>query len=319
VKTPGKHTVEQVSEFLKVKPEQLIKTLLYDLGNDGHDAVLVRGDHEVSAAKLSKLLGTARLKLASAQTIERLTGAPVGFAGPVKLKGVRLLADHAVMAMTDAVTGANAAEMHLRHVAPGRDFQPDQVADLRLARAGDGCGRCGKPLAFVRCIEVGHVFKLGTKYTSALGASVQDEGGRAVPMLMGCYGIGVNRIVAAAIEQHHDAQGIIWPPALAPFQVLVSVLEAANPDHLRTGQEAAGVLRGAGRTVLLDDREQSPGSKLKDADLIGVPVQVVVGKVWQADHQLEVRLRGSKESARAGLAQLPGVVDKLLDKAAAQE
>ncbi len=332
VKTPGKHTVEHVSQFLKVPASKLIKTLLYDVGpstslgmsptgdptglQKSHVAVLVRGDHDVNEAKLARLVGSNQLRLSSAQTIERLTNAPIGFTGPVKLNGVRLLADEAVMQMVNAVTGANEAEAHLINVNPGRDFQPSTVADVRVITEEDACPTCQGRLSFVRTIEAGHVFKLGTKYSQVLGAMVQHPGGALKPMIMGCYGIGINRIVATAIEQHHDEQGIVWPIALAPFQVVISVMEADKASHIQAAQEVYERLRQAGLEVLLDDRDQSPGSKLKDADLVGIPVQVVVGKVWQAQQQIEVILRKTKEKARTVPAEVVSTVHKLLDKAA---
>ena len=313
VKTPGQHTVEQVSRFLKVSPTKLIKTLLYDV-DQGHVGVLVRGDHDVNEAKLARVLGgAAHITRSSPQTIERLTGAPMGFSGPVNLKGVRLIADHAVMPLVNGVTGANEAETHLTHVNPGRDFEPAAVADLRMVREGDRCATCGQALTFLTAIEVGHVFKLGTKYSQALGAMFQDPAGARKPMVMGCYGVGANRILAAAIEQHHDPQGIVWPVGLAPFQVLVSVLEAENPAHREAGEAAYEALRQAGREVLLDDRDQSPGSKLKDADLVGIPVQVVIGKAWQRNQQLEVCSRATKERLTVHAEALIEVIDKLLD------
>ncbi|MBI2174773.1 MAG: proline--tRNA ligase [Candidatus Omnitrophica bacterium] len=316
VKTPGKHTVEQVSTFLKVSPQQLIKTLLYEVGTE-YIAVLVRGDHDVNEAKLARLLGVSRLKLASALAIERLTASPVGFTGPVSLRGVRLVADNAAMAVVNAVTGANEAETHLIHVNPGRDFQPEQTADLRFVTEEDPCPKCGGPIAFVKAIEVGHVFKLGTKYSQVLQAVFQDPSGVMKPMIMGCYGIGVNRILATAIEQGHDANGIVFPVALAPFEVVVSLLEADNPQQLQLGQELVSQLQQAGYDVLLDDRQQSPASKLKDADLVGIPVQVVVGKIWQATGKLEVVRRATKERIQADPSGLVNTVQKLLDKVTA--
>jgi prolyl-tRNA synthetase len=311
VKTPGQHTVEQVSKFLKVEPKQLIKTLIYDVQKE-QVAVLVRGDHELNEAKLARLLGTPHLKLSNAQTIENITGAPVGFSGPVKL-AVRMVADHAVMQMSDAVTGANQAEAHLVHVVPGRDFTPKDVADLRVVTEADPCPKCGGALAFVRAIEVGHVFQLGTKYTQALGAVFQDPAAGSSPMIMGCYGIGINRILAAAVEQHHDADGIVWPTALAPFAVVISVMEVGNPDLAKAAEAAYEALTTAGLDVLLDDREQSPGSKLKDADLVGVPVKVVVGKAWLAGQELELGRRGSRDRLRVKPDGLVAAVHKLLD------
>ncbi|MBI3320861.1 MAG: proline--tRNA ligase, partial [Candidatus Omnitrophica bacterium] len=302
------------SELLNVPSTKLIKTLLYEAGTD-HLAVLVRGDHEVNEAKLARVAGVPRLKLAGAVTIERLSGAPVGFAGPVKLQGVRMLADYAVMEVVNGVTGANQAETHLINVNPGRDFQPSRVADLRIVTERDPCPTCRGRLEFVKAIEVGHVFKLGTKYSQALGAVVQGPTGEVTPMIMGCYGIGINRILAASIEQRHDAAGIIWHPALAPFHVVVSVMAPDNAEHARLGQELHDTLSRGGFEVLLDDREQSPGSKLNDADLVGIPIQVVIGKVWQSHRQVEVCLRRTKEKTQAAGADLIELVHKLLDKA----
>jgi len=315
VKTPGQHTIEQVSGFLKVSPAKLIKTLLYDVEKE-QVAVLIRGDHAVNEAKLARALGSPHVKLSGTQTIERLSGAPVGFTGPVKLSGVKLLADHAAMRIVNAVTGANADETHLINVNPGRDFTPASVADVRVVTEEDPCPKCGAKLDFVRTIEVGHVFKLGTKYSQALNAVFQEPGGDVKPMIMGCYGIGINRIVAAAIEQHHDADGIIWPRALAPAEVIVTVMDPSQADAMQAAEQAAGALEQAGFDVLLDDREQSPGSKLKDADLIGVPVRVVVGKTWLAERKVEISRRGSRDKQLAGPDEASAVVAKLLDKPA---
>ncbi|MBI2496117.1 MAG: proline--tRNA ligase [Candidatus Omnitrophica bacterium] len=339
VKTPGKRTVREVSEFLGTAVTKLVKTLIYEadrkpvieqeippklkqhkiaktfVNEFGPEpvAVLVRGDHEVNETKLARVLG-ASLRLAGTSTIERLSGASVGFTGPVGLQGVRLLVDHAVMEVVNAVTGANAPDAHLVNVNPGRDFQPETVADLRMVTEEDRCPKYQGRLAFIKAIEVGHVFKLGTKYSQALGAVFQDARRELKPMIMGCYGIGVNRIVAAAVEQLHDGQGIVWPIALAPFQVLVSVMESENAEHARLGEEAEAALTKAGLEVLLDDREQSPGSKLKDADLVGIPVQVVIGKLWQSDQSLEVSLRATKEKHPVKPEALVENVRKLLDK-----
>ncbi len=312
VKTPGQHTVEQVSQFFKVPARQLIKTLVYDVDN-GHVAVLVRGDHEVNEAKLARAIGSPDIRLSSAQTIERLTSAPVGFAGPVKLLNVRLIADHAVMGVVNAVTGANITDAHHTNVNPGRDFQPSIVADVRVVTEADRCPTCSGPLTFVRTIEVGHVFKLGTKYSQALGAVFQDPAGQLKPMMMGCYGIGMNRIVATAIEQHHDEQGIVWPRALAPMEVIVSIMDTQNAEAVQVAERVEQQLSHAGLAVLLDDRDQSPGSKLKDADLVGIPVQVVVGKAWQQARQLELCLRATKEKQRVSEELLPAQIHKLLD------
>ncbi len=276
VPTPGKKTVEEVTAFLKVPATQLVKTLLCRA--DGKPvAVLVRGDHEINEAKLKKALGATDLVMADPAMVEQLTGAPVGFAGPVGLPSLTMLADLAVKPLTNVVVGGNAADTHWVDVTPGRDFTPHRYADIRNAVAGDACPRCAKPLRIVRGIEVGHVFMLGTKYSEKMKAIYLDKQGQERMMVMGCYGIGVGRTAAAAIEQNHDAKGIIWPAPIAPFHVHVlpladkgKVLEAAIA--LETGLEKAGI------EVLVDDRDERPGVKFNDADLIGCPYQVVIGE-----------------------------------------
>jgi len=315
VHTPGQYTVEQVSQFLKVTPPVLLKTLLYETDAEPVAAV-IRGDHELNEVKLARALNVSRLKLATAATIERVTGAPMGFSGPIGLKGVRLIADHAAMRVVNAVTGANKAETHVVNVNPGRDFTPATVTDLRVVTPQDACPRCGKPIEFVRAIEAGHVFKLGTKYSQALGATFQDAGGKHVPMIMGCYGIGINRIIASAIEQRHDVNGILWPVSIAPFHVVISVLEMGNAEVSKLGEELSQQFAQQGVDVLLDNRDLSPGAKLKDADLIGVPVQIVLGKVWQTQQKLEVVERASKTKQQVERAAVVASVQQMLDKLA---
>jgi len=289
VPTPGKKTVEEVTAFLKVPATQLVKTLLYRA--DGKTvAVLIRGDHEVNEAKLKKALGATDLVMAEPTTVEQLTGAPVGFAGPIGLSGVTLVADLAVKNLANIVVGGNAADTHWVDVTPGRDFTPDRYADLRNAMAGDTCPRCAKPLRIARGIEVGHVFMLGTKYSEKMKALYLDKQGQEKVIVMGCYGIGVGRTAAAAIEQNHDAKGIIWPAPIAPFYVHVlpladkgKVLEAAVA--LETALEKAGI------DVLMDDRDERPGVKFNDADLIGCPYQVVIGEKNLSQGQVELKER----------------------------
>jgi len=281
--------VEEVTAFLKVPATQLVKTLLYRA--DGKTvAVLIRGDHEVNEVKLRKALGATDLVMADAATVEKLTGAPVGFAGPLGLSGITMLADLAVKPLTNVVVGGNAADTHWVDVTPGRDFTPDRYADIRNAMAGDACPRCAKPLRIVRGIEVGHVFMLGTKYSEKMKATYLDKQSQERLIVMGCYGIGVGRTAAAAIEQNHDAKGIIWPAPIAPFHVHVlpladkgKVLEAAIA--IETELEKAGV------EVLVDDRDERPGVKFNDADLIGCPYQVVIGEKNLSQGLMELKER----------------------------
>lgn len=306
VSTPKATTIEQVSEFLQIKPNKLVKTLIYKVGGESV-AVLVRGDHEVNETRLAKVLGRDGISLADAETIENVTGAPMGFAGPVGL-GIQIIADQAVSVLRNCVTGANKADTHLVNVNPGRDFKINRVDNLRYIVEGDACPRCGKELVISHGIEVGHVFKLGTKYSKALDAKFLDSGGVLRPMLMGCYGIGVNRIIAALIERSHDKDGIVWPLELAPYQVLVVPLNVKDNQCLDAALRIHDELEGAGVETLLDDRDQRPGAKFKDADLIGIPYRIVVGKRYQDAGQVELQ---SRRGGEALFVTLDGVVPEM--------
>jgi prolyl-tRNA synthetase len=260
----------------------------------------VRGDHDVNEVKLARLLGAQRMELADAAAVEAATGAPVGFAGPVGLKGLRLVADRAVMAVRDGVTGANRADAHLVGVLPGRDFAPDAVEDLRYVMDGDACPQCGEPMELKGGIEVGHVFRLGTKYSEALGATFADDEGRQRPFVMGCYGLGVSRLAAAVVECHSDERGIVWPPAAAPFRAVVLALNVKDDRIRAAAEDACARLEAAGVDALLDDRAETPGVKFNDADLIGFPLRVVVGRGYLKDGTLELQSRrdGSRQAVR---------------------
>lgn len=296
VATPNQRTIEEVAAFLKVEPARLIKTLILRTDSGETVTVLLRGDRELNDIKLCRLLGCNEAELADEETVRRVTGAPSGFAGPVGLKG-RILADFEVRAMADAVTGANEVDAHYTGVTCGRDFTVETFADLREAVAGDPCPRCSGKLEVWRGIEVGHVFKLGTKYSQALGATFLDAQGQEQVIFMGCYGIGVGRTVAAAIEQNNDANGIIFPMPIAPFQVIVTMVNP-NDQEVREAAEALYArLLELGIEVLLDDRDERPGSKFKDADLLGIPLRVTVGARGLKDGALEVQERrgGARE------------------------
>ena len=292
VHTPSLSSVEQVSRFLKCRPSDLIKTMIFEAGGEPLVA-LVRGDHEVNEAKLRKAADVQSLTAAEPELIEKLTGAEVGFAGPVRLEA-RVIADHAVTVMHNAVTGANKTDYHLTGVNPGRDFELKEVADIRYAVEGDRASN-GQLLQFHKCIEVGHVFKLGTKYSDAMHANYLDRNGQSKPCVMGCYGIGVNRIMAAAIESHHDDGGIIWPMSIAPFQVLICALDAANEEVSGVAARVHDELEARGIEVLWDDREVRPGPKFKDADLIGIPVRITVGQKSLQDGVVEIKNRDSDD------------------------
>ncbi|MFQ5480379.1 MAG: proline--tRNA ligase [Thermodesulfobacteriota bacterium] len=292
VKTPGKKTVEEVSEFLNISPANLIKTLIYETDN-GPVAALVRGDLELNEMKLARVFNVSEVSLADEDTVCKVTGAPSGFAGPVGLK-IPLYADYSVLAMSGAVTGGNKADTHICNVVPGRDFEAT-YADLAFACVGDGCPRCDGTLTLRRGIEVGHVFKLGTKYSCAMGAVFLDSNGKEQPMIMGCYGIGIGRTAAAAIEQNHDEAGIIWPPGLAPFAAEVLVIKVKDDASMKAGEGIYTALTEAGVETLFDERNERAGKKFKDADLIGIPVRIIIGERNLAEGLVEVKGRRSGE------------------------
>jgi len=296
VATPGKRSVEEVSTFLGLPRERFIKTLLYATAGGEAVAILVRGDHEASATKVQAALGGEPVALADEQAVERATGAPVGFAGPVGLT-VRMLADAALRGVRGAVAGANRADEHVVNVDQARDLPELVFADLRQARSGDACPRCeGGAFAEHRGIEVGQVFYLGTKYSEAMGATFLGADGRQRPIEMGCYGIGITRTVAAAIEQHHDDAGIVWPAPLAPYGVHVVPVSVEDARLRETAEQLAASLDAAGVDALLDDRDERPGVKFKDADLIGLPVRVTVGPRALARGCVELKTRTAREA-----------------------
>lgn len=298
VHTPDVGTIEAVCEFLKTKPAEMIKTLVYAAGEQEEHVyvALVRGDHDVNDAKLRRFAEPGT-QLAGEKTIVELTGAAVGFAGPMGLAGkaTKIIIDHAVAAMAIGTTGANKSNYHMRKVVPGRDFPLEGenviVGDIRNAVEGDT--HEGEALTFSRGIEVGHIFKLGDKYSKkdCLDATFTDEAGGEKACLMGCYGIGVNRILASAIELFHDKNGIVLPAAIAPFEVTVLGLNNDKPEVVAEAKRIHDELVSAGVDVLLDDRDARPGVKFKDADLIGIPVRVVVGERGLKEGNVEIKRR----------------------------
>ena len=317
VHTPDVGSIDAVCAFLGARPEELIKTLVFQ-APDRVVVALVRGDHEINTGKLAAAAGVETLELACPETIEELTGAAVGFAGPVGLaeKAHSMVIDHAVAAMVAGVTGANKTDYHVRNVVPGRDFpvRGPRVApaDIRNATAGDTHG--GKPLLSRRGIEVGHVFKLGAKYSEALGARFLDEAGKDRPCLMGCYGIGVNRILAAAIEAGHDEAGCILPVTIAPFELEVLAVNADSGPVMQAAERLQTQLSDRGADVLLDDRPLRAGVKFKDADLIGIPLRLVVGEKRLAEGKVELKRRTDEKPRLIDLDQAPGEAMKVLDE-----
>jgi prolyl-tRNA synthetase len=305
VPTPGKHTVEEVCEFLEIEADTLVKTLLFDV--DGKPvAGLVRGDRELNEVKLKNHLGAQDVRLATPEQVVAWTGAPVGFAGPVGLKaeGIRIIADRELDFDCGWVVGANKADAHLKSVDLRRDCKVEAYTDLRNITEGDKCPRCGGAIGFRRGIEVGHVFKLGLKYSQAMNAVFLDENGKEQTMVMGCYGIGVSRIVASAIEQNHDADGIKFPPSIAPFEVaLLSLAGGKDPEVAEAADKLYAELTKQGIEVLYDDRDERPGSKFKDADLMGMPMQLVLGGKGLKNGIIEAKDRRTGEKRELKLAE----------------
>ncbi|MCW5829248.1 MAG: proline--tRNA ligase [Deltaproteobacteria bacterium] len=305
VHTPNLKTVEEVAAFLGMTPHQKIKTMIYDT-DLGPVVALVRGDDTVNEIKLKNACKAEWVLLASDETVRKVTGAPPGFAGPVGLKiAAPIYADHTIQTLVDAGCGANREDYHLIGVNPGRDFQPKAYVELRTVRAGDACPRCpnGK-LDLLRGIEVGHIFKLGTRYSEPMGLSFLAENGEKQTVIMGTYGIGVSRTLQAAVEQNHDADGIIFPHGIAPFDVHLVCVNANQPEVIEVADRMYDLLRRSGVEVLYDDRDERPGIKFKDADLLGLPVRMSVGAKGLKDGVVEFRRRKDGETSRVALAEV---------------
>jgi prolyl-tRNA synthetase len=291
ISTPKAKTIEEVTKLLKIKPAKMIKTLIY-VTEHGPIAALVRGDHALNEAKLKKILGVEDLILANDKVIEKVTKAPTGFAGPVGLKGVKIIADTAVTLIEHGTTGANKEDYHIVNVSYGRDYKADLIGDIRFAVRKDVCPRCdGGKFEVERGIEVGHIFKLGTKYSEKMNCVYLDENNKEQPMVMGCYGIGVGRTAQAAIEQSYDKDGIVWPLPLAPFQVSIVPVNCDEKDQMDVAKKIYNEGREAGVEVLLDDRDLRIGVKLKDADLIGIPYKIIIGPKGLKDNKVEIKSR----------------------------
>ena len=294
VATPGQHACEEVARFLGRPVDQVVKSLVVTIGGKPVMA-LVPGDREVSLTKLRRIIGGGAVAEADAETVAQVAG-PVGSIGPVGVT-IPVYADRSLEGAADVVVGANREGFHLTHVSLARDAKIAAYVDLATVRAGDCCPKCGKPLEIRRGTEVGQCFKLGTKYSAAMGANFLDETGQPKPIVMGCYGIGVSRTLQAVVEQSNDADGIIWPAAVSPCQVALLLRDPGDPEVTAKAETLANALEARGIDVFLDDREERPGVKFKDADLIGLPVRVVAGAKGLAKGGFEIRRRTEKESA----------------------
>ena len=343
IDTPEVKTIEELCEFLKTSAKTFIKTLIYkavnveldlstapgcknlvkhknapgapEVYNEVFFAVAIRGDLEINEAKLAAALKAAEVSLAEENDVLRITGAPVGFAGPVGLDRVPIVMDHTVSAMNDAVAGALEKDKHFRHAAYGRDFSAWLSADIRTVKAGDRCPICGGELYEKKGNELGHIFKLGKKYSLSMGVSYLDENGKSNVPTMGCYGIGLDRTLASIIEEHHDEQGIIWPVSVAPYHVIIIPVKYQG-DVQAASDKLKAELENAGIEVLLDDRDERPGVKFNDADLIGIPFRVVVGDKNLVNGMAELKRRSEKESRLIPIgtaaAELAGEVNAAL-------
>jgi prolyl-tRNA synthetase len=307
VATPGARTIGEVSAQLKIDPASTIKTLVF-IGPDGPVLALVRGDHALHERKLARAL-KAEGRSAHPEEIQKALGVAPGSVGPLDVRGARIIADESLREGR-YVVGANREGFHVMGVKPGQDFACEW-ADLQVALAGEGCPSCGKPLRIERVIEIGNIFKLGTKYSVPLGATYLDERGQQQPIVMGSYGIGPARIAAAAVEQRHDADGIVWPWAIAPFHVHLVPVSVKDAGQMAAAEELYRELRAAGLEVLMDDREERAGVKFKDADLLGVPIRVTIGNALAKEGVVEVRQRATQTDRRVPKAEVVGVIREM--------
>lgn len=276
IHTPGQKTIQDVSAFLNIAKSRQIKSLVYIVDDKPH-LILLRGDHQVNETGLGRSLATDLLRPATAEEIREVFGADPGSLGPVGLKNVPTVADNSLKGRRDLVCGANKNDYHLKHVTPDRDFRAE-YSDLREVEPGDGCIRCNKPLSLTKALEVGHIFKLGSKYSESMGARVLNGEGKEIPIIMGSYGVGLERIMVAALELYHDDAGMVWPLSIAPFQVIITLLRPDDPTQLEAGQAYYDLLAESRIDSLLDDRDERPGVKFTDAELIGIPVRITIGK-----------------------------------------
>jgi len=299
--TPGQRTIDDLAQFTGLPPTRLLKTLVYQAG-ETPVLLLLRGDHQLSDSKIADLFTGVDLRPAHPEAIRALMGATAGSLGPVAVQGKRILADRALEGRQDLICGANEDDFHLRHVTPGRDFEAE-YHDLRVVESGEGCTACGEPLRVDGTIEVGHIFQLGKRYSESMGARVLDQAGNEVTIWMGSYGIGLERILVAAAEQRHDANGLSLPPAIAPFDLIVVPVNVGDATQRSAAEDIYAQAREAGLDVLLDDREERPGVKFKDADLIGVPFRVTVGKKVTTG-MVEVRDRSTGQTTDVKIQEI---------------
>ncbi|MBU2529794.1 MAG: proline--tRNA ligase, partial [Elusimicrobia bacterium] len=325
IATPEMYTVDDVANFMKISKKRFIKTLFY-LADDEPILALVRGDHELNENKLRKVLKAINLEKASEDVYRSIADCKVGFAGPVNIKSrfkfskessrplKMIIADYALKGVLNGVSGANKEDYHTVNINIGRDYSPTTFADLHTASEDDLCPKCKEVLKFSPGIEVGQTFKLGTKYSKSLKCEFVDEHQKSLPMVMGCYGIGISRIVAAAIEQSNDKFGIIWPPAIAPFEISLISIEADDEEVCKAAENIYNEIHKTGMTALWDERNERAGIKFKDADLIGLPFRIVISAKTLKDSECEFKMRASDKAERWKLSELPAKLLELKNK-----
>lgn len=311
VDTPDIKTIDDLVSFFGISADNFLKSIIY-LADEMPVMAVVPGDREINELKLKNYLGAVELELADDKVVEQVTSAPVGFAGPVNDFNVKTVFDISIRSIRNGITGANKADKHFKNVNPGIDFIIKDEADITVAVEGDFCPKCKKPMTVKRGIEVGHIFKLGNKYTKAMNMTVVNEKSQEINPVMGCYGIGVNRTIATIIEQNNDERGIIWPISVAPFHIhLVGIAKAE--EEFRAIENIYSLILDSGLEVLYDDRKASPGFKFADADLVGIPVRITVGKTYFSDNLIEIKLRSSKEIKRITKDNLVDFLKELKD------
>ena len=312
VETPAVKSIEDLAKFFECSPKKIAKTLIFQ-ADDKVVAVVLRGDREANEVKIANAIGEViELEMASEEAVKEATGAAVGFAGPMGIKVDMLLVDQEVANMYNFIIGANETDMHLKNVNYGRDFE-GVVGDFRNVTIGEKCPACGKQITISRGTEVGHIFKLGTKYSESMGATFIDEDGKAKPFIMGCYGIGVTRTVASIIEQHNDENGIIWPLEVAPYHVSVIPANVKNEEQVTKAEEIYNELRKMGVEALLDDRKERAGVKFKDSELMGIPMRITVGKMI-GEGQVEFKLRNGGEVETLSIEEVYNRVRKEFER-----
>ncbi|MEH7882736.1 proline--tRNA ligase [Bacillus sp. JJ1609] len=312
IHTENKKSIEEVSAFLQVEEKDCIKSLLFKV-DDRYVLVLVRGDHEVNDIKLKNYFEASVVELADANTTKEVLGCSVGSLGPIGVENVEVVADHGVEAIVNGVCGANEEDYHYQNVNPERDFKVSAYADFRFIKEGDPSPDGNGTIVFAKGIEVGHVFKLGTRYSEAMNAVILDENGRTQPMIMGCYGIGVSRTMAAVAEQFNDENGLVWPQNISPFDVHLIAINMKDSEQAALAEELYANLKTSGLDVLLDDRQERPGVKFADSDLIGLPVRVTVGKK-ASEGIVEVKIRKNGEMQEIHKDQLAEALKNILQE-----